>query len=205
MNPSSITNTLPNLLLFTLLFILFTAVGTISHEYGHIFFATILGYQWELHFASMNIIGEEKSELHALLISGGGSIQTMLTGTFGYFMLRKSTYRKVSFSTLDYLWLFLALFWLRQVFNLLNRFSMGVFSGDGIYFGGDETRISSYLELHQGFFSILYGLIGLTICFHTFFFLVKKKDRTLLIASGIIGSLLGFWTWMIQLGPLLLP
>ena len=153
----------------------------------------------------MEVIGDVKVEFHNFLIYTGGPLQTTLTGTIGYILLLKS--RKVSshFSTIDYLWFFLSLFWLRQVFNLLHRFALGVFSGSGIYFGGDETGLSQYLGLHQGFLSLLMGGIGVIICAHVFFFLTEKKERTLLITSGIFGSALGFWIWMIKLGPLLIP
>lgn len=43
-----------SLLLFTLTFILFVPLGTLSHESGHIAVAQILGYDTKLHHGSMN-------------------------------------------------------------------------------------------------------------------------------------------------------
>ena len=41
-------------IILTFIFILFTPIGTISHEYGHIAVAKLLGYKTTLHYASMN-------------------------------------------------------------------------------------------------------------------------------------------------------
>lgn len=190
---------------FTLLFILFTIIGTLSHEMGHIFVAKLLGYTTELHFGFMNTIEEYSSDLHAFLISSRGPIQTMATGTVGYLLLKSSVKNKAAFSNKDYVWFFLSLFWLRQVFNLINHFLLSILSEEESFFGGDEFHLSIHLNLPSGFFSVLFGSIGIVICVHVFFFLVKRKNRVLLIGSGITGSLLGFWLWMYELGPTLLP
>lgn len=42
------------LLILSFTFILFTAIGTVSHEYGHIIIAESLGYDTTLHYGSMN-------------------------------------------------------------------------------------------------------------------------------------------------------
>ncbi|GHA37071.1 hypothetical protein GCM10007103_18010 [Salinimicrobium marinum] len=42
------------LIFLSLTFVLFTAIGTISHEYGHIVIAESLGYDTTLHYGSMN-------------------------------------------------------------------------------------------------------------------------------------------------------
>lgn len=44
--------------LIILCFILFTIIGTLSHELGHIVPAKILGYQTTLHYGSMEWEGE---------------------------------------------------------------------------------------------------------------------------------------------------
>lgn len=187
-------------LLFTFLFILFTIVGTLSHELGHIIVAKLLGYTTELYFAYMNTINSTENDLHSFLITLGGPIQTVLTGTIGYFLLNKSVKKNGSFTTTDYLWFFLSLFWLRQVFNLLYGFIQALFLGNSNLFGGDELKLSLYLDLPSGFFSILFAFIGIFICYRTFFHLLSKKERALLIISGALGSLIGFWFWVIKFG-----
>ena len=94
LNLSSIKHSLPQFIFFTFLFILFTIIGTLSHEWGHILFAKALGYQTELHFAHMEVIEEVRVEFHSFLIFAGGPIQTMLTGTIGYILLRRTNKSK---------------------------------------------------------------------------------------------------------------
>ena len=43
-----------HLIYFSLGFVLFTIIGTVSHEYGHIIVAKSLGYETTLHYGSMN-------------------------------------------------------------------------------------------------------------------------------------------------------
>jgi len=43
-----------HLIFITLGFVLFTIIGTVSHEYGHIIVAKSLGYETTLHYGSMN-------------------------------------------------------------------------------------------------------------------------------------------------------
>ena len=55
-------------ILFSSLFILFTIIGTISHEYGHIIVAKFLGYGTELHYGSMNYDNDFKNnEIHNII------------------------------------------------------------------------------------------------------------------------------------------
>jgi hypothetical protein len=42
------------LIILTVAFILFTAIGTVSHEFGHITVAKLLGYETTLHYGSMS-------------------------------------------------------------------------------------------------------------------------------------------------------
>ncbi len=44
---------------FTFAFILFTIIGTLTHEYGHILVAKSLGYKTTLHYGSMNYNNKE--------------------------------------------------------------------------------------------------------------------------------------------------
>jgi hypothetical protein len=51
-----------SLFILTIVFILFTAIGTVSHEYGHISVAKIYGYETSLHYGSMNYYPKGYSE-----------------------------------------------------------------------------------------------------------------------------------------------
>src|SRR5690606_994897 len=154
----NITIDIKSLLILTIVFILFTAIGTISHEYGHIAVAKMFGYETKLHYGSMNYypkgyledkdlkalksltkdyvnidydswpkeIKEKTKEYNnilqkrywnensnkGLLVTIGGPIQTMITGTIGLIILlirRKTIYRN-GLKILDWLAIFLALF-----------------------------------------------------------------------------------------------
>ncbi len=53
-------------LYFSISFVLFTIIGTISHEYGHILAAKSFGYETTLHYGSMSSKPKGKSELYDL-------------------------------------------------------------------------------------------------------------------------------------------
>lgn len=240
-------------LIFSLCFILFTAIGTISHEYGHIIMAKAYGHSTVLHYASMNYYpagylndedhkkllelnekneGIEKidwteddrresfernkaldTKYHdewrkgLLWIRAAGPIQTMLTGILGLFLLiyRRVEIRATGLKTLDWLAVFLSLFWLRQVFNVLHSLVREIISPDGAFFNGDEYYLSRDLGIWNGSISLATAIIGAVVASIVIFVFVPKKLRLSFIASGIIGSLIGFKLWMDILGPVLLP
>ncbi len=169
------------LLIFSFSFVLFTIIGTISHEYGHIVVAKSLGYKTTLHFASMEwdrsgdiraitkLIDEnnnpiknkkelennkqyykivQKYKYNSLLIFIGGPIQTSITGLAGLLILyyRRKKRAEIGFKFIDWLAVFLALFWLRPVFNLVMSVTSGMFSPKGYYFGGDELYFIAFIK-----------------------------------------------------------
>lgn len=221
---------------FTISFMLFTVVGTLSHEYGHILAAKSLGYKTYLHYGSMHsdlrleyekikkaykkdkeliMRNEESKEKTAYLnslkklktkrlrISIGGPAQTVLTGCLGLLILyfRRNIN---SFQFVDWLAVFLSLFWLREVFNILTGLIRSLFFNTS-YFGGDEYYISMMLDLPDGFFSILLGIIGVLISMYVVFKVIPKKTRLTFILSGLVGGLSSFYIWFQILGPQLLP
>lgn len=240
-------------LIFSLCFILFTAIGTISHEYGHIIIAKAYGHSTVLHYARMNyypagyLDDEDYKKLLALnqkndgiekidwteddqresyernkaldtkyqgewgkglfWIRVGGPLQTMLTGILGLFILiyRRVKIQAIGLKTLDWLAVFLSLFWLRQVFNVLHSLVREIFSPDGACFNGDEYYLSRDLGIWNGSISVATAIIGAAVASIVIFVFVPKKLRLTFIASGIIGSLIGFKLWMDILGPILLP
>ncbi len=215
---------------------IFTIIGTISHEYGHIIVAKSYGYKTHLHYGSMgsNIKKdyEELNEFHKknkVLISSkdnskektkfnnrlkqlntksfwiivGGPAQTIFTGFLGLFILYFRRKNKL-FQLIDWLAVFLSLFWLREVFNLLTGVINGLFF-KGKYFGGDEYFLSEHLELPIGFVSIVLGVIGFSISVFVVFIKIPKHYRLTFIISGLIGGLSGFYLWYNIFGPKLLP
>lgn len=80
----------------------------------------------------------------------------------------------MGFKTFDWLAVFLSLFWLRQVFNLVVSIGSEIISPNGTWFCGDEYYLSKDLGIWSGSISLATAIIGAVI------------------ASGVIGSVLGF-------------
>ncbi len=240
-------------LILSICFVLFTVIGTVSHEHGHILVAKAYGHTTVLHYGSMDYYpsgyfsdedytglvelhnkykGKEKKDWTEedlkefynrnqalrskydrewkkgrLGIRLGGPIQTMLTGILGLAIIfyRRLKIREKGLRTFDWLAVFLSLFWLRQVFNLLVSIGSEIISPNGTWFSGDEYYLSKDLGIWSGSISLATGIIGAVIASIVIFVFVPKKLRLSFIASGVIGSGLGFILWMYMLGPILLP
>jgi hypothetical protein len=227
------------LLCFICAFILFTAIGTVSHEFGHIIVARCLGYNTTLHSASMNYDSKsERLELSAIFnanrekilkgqdyplkqeflekdkkfwrndhwITLGGPLQTMLTGTVGLLILfyRKRHFNINEFVIWDWLAVFLSLFWLREIFNLLHGVLKFILKGN---WGtrDDESRISLFYNLPPITIPVILGVISLCLCAYVVLRIVPAGSRFTFIAGGLIGGMSGFVIWISWLGPMLLP
>lgn len=190
-----------------LLFIPFTIVGTVSHELGHVVMAQLLGYDTILHYGYMEWNSEQSSRLDDFLIAAAGPLQTISVGCLGlFFMLkRRKSVLKNGFQKLDWLFLFLGLFWSRAIFNLIFRFSLFVFKSEESAFGGDEAYLSESLSLPIGTVPLAEGIVALSICLYMVFKLLPNPERRSFLVAALPGSILGFIIWMIWLGPILLP
>ncbi len=220
-------------------FICFTVIGTLSHEYGHIFVARKLGYTTKLHYGSMswyggdrkktsNIYRAYKTEIKSqmdfpkqeeweflksknvedtLRISLGGVLQTIVTGTLGFLFLvfRHRKIKQYGLKLIDWLGVFLSLFWLREIFNLVLGIAGELVTPNGAFFGGDEAKISSLLNLPLGTFSIILGTMGLAVSLFVVFKIVNKELQATFILSGLLGGISGFVLWMMVIGPRILP
>ncbi|MFD2832207.1 hypothetical protein [Gramella sp. AN32] len=140
-------------------------------------------------------------------ITLGGPIQTILTGSLGFIFLigRREKIRKYQIKLIDWLAVFLSLFWLREVFNLVHSISFKVLFQDASYFGGDEKYISEYLKLNSGTIPVILGLIGLGISVYVIFKILPRDVQLPFIISGFIGGITGFFLWFQILGPILIP
>ncbi len=228
------------LLLFTAGFMLFTVIGTVSHEYGHIVVAKWFGYKTTLHYGSASwnenygweeyraisskysyeinndLTFQRKKEYEriikrlnddGLIVLIGGPLQTILTGLIGLtiILFRRKTIRKNGLKLIDWLSVFLSLFWLREVFNVTRSVTLGILKETCSYFSGDEARISTILDLPIGTFSIILGVLGLIISLFIIFKIVPYNKRLAFITGGLIGGISGFVLWMNIIGPKILP
>ncbi len=231
---------------------IFTVVGTLTHEYGHILVAKAYGFETQLHYdiatyypkgykedpdylaldsllkryknvpydyfpesvkdehQKLSDVLQERywndNQNHLLYITLGGPAQTMIVGSLAFLLLLKRRKLRISQSLklFDWLTVFLSLFWLRQVFNLIMSIIGELIVPDGNWFVGDEQIISEELGLWDGTVPIILGAIGSIICFYTVFKVIPKPYRLNFIISGLIGGILGLWLWMGVIGPLVL-
>lgn len=227
------------ILIFSLVFVIFTIIGTLSHEYGHVAVAKFLGYETKLHYGSMsfynddeNQIGEfylrnkssienektypekelfeklvQKSQNDGVLVTIGGPFQTIITGTIGFILLlfRRKKIHQNGMKIIDWLYVFLSLFWLREVCNLTMSVSSAILNGTKNYFGGDEKKIALMLEIPKGTIAIPLGIIGFLISLFVIFKIIPSEKRLNFILGGFIGGILGFVLWLRILGPIVMP
>lgn len=145
-------------------------------------------------------------EQNALWFSIGGPAQTLLTSSVGILiLLLRKTWKRKSLRWPDWLGVFLALFCLREIFNLAFSISKGILGGYGLYFGGDEANISRMMGWHYGTLSITLGLLAVGIGAWVVFGIVPRRLRVSFILAGITGGLLSYGLWMMVLGPIILP
>jgi hypothetical protein len=151
--------------------------------------------------------GMQKLKRDAFFITLGGPLQTMLTGTIGFFLLlfRKDKIKKEGLRAFDWLAVFMALFWLREIFILVYALPSYLIGKKIRWFGGDEYKISKYLELWPGTLSLVFGVLGLIVALIVVFKFVPKHLRITFIVSGLAGGGLGYFLWMYKLGPIILP
>ena len=150
---------------------------------------------------------KERRDKDKLWISLGGPIQTMGTGIIGLFILfiRRNKLRSVPFGLVNWVAVFLSLFWSRQVFNLMIGITGNMLNSNNSMFGGDEAAISLLLNLPKGLIGIITGVIGVIICVIVVFKIIPKEDQMKFIISGILGSAIGYTIWFHGLGPIILP
>lgn len=193
--------------LFSLIFILLTILGTQTHEWGHYLVGKQFGFKPLLHYASVSYQAESANDnlKYHLITQISGPVETVLTGIFGFLMLLlRRNKQKLNFSNLDWLYVFLSLFWLRQVANMFVQiFSLILFQNS--FKGGDEAKISKYFNLFPASIDIVSGILGILICYYVVFLIVPKTYRLNLVLGGIFGSLAGSSIWFGFLGQTILP
>lgn len=186
-------------------FFLLVIVGTLLHECGHILPAKLLGFTTKLHYDSMTwskngIDGEHFSVTYRFIIILSGVLQTILTGTFGFFLATK--YKGKIF----WIGTYLTFFWSREIANLLMQIGNGLLNDSAMFTGnGDEVLLSKILGLPTGFFSILLGCIGFFLCTYIVFEKMPKNYRLPFILSGVFGTSLGTFVWFFKIGMHILP
>jgi hypothetical protein len=148
----------------------------------------------------------EKRKHEEFIISLAGPLQTMLTGTIGILILylRRKKITAAGMKGIDWLAVFLALFWSRQLANFILVLLAYFMFGDFNHFG-DEEKISHYLNLYPITINLITGIPAALILLWTVFVIIPKQQRFTFIIAGLAGSALGWMVWMEWIGPVLLP
>jgi len=136
----------------------------------------------------------------------GGPLETILTGSIGFILLliyRKRFINSDQVHFIGWTLIFISLFWLRQVANLvtllMSKFITGQYSQRS-----DEMLLAKHLHIHIWTIQMATGLIGLIIFAIVLRFLPKNVILTFLI-SGLIGGVLGYYLWLIKFGQYIMP
>ncbi len=140
-----------------------------------------------------------------LAILLGGVIQTITIGTLGFLLLFFSNEKSlVKFKLKQWIFVFMAFFWSREVFNLFTGVFIGFTTNRKDYFYGDEAKIATLLNLQEGTLLLPLGIIGFGILFLTIKAIPNRLRHTFVLAV-MVGSAIGYLLWMKLLGPLVLP
>ena len=220
-------------------FIIFTIIGTVSHELGHYTVAKILGHEASINYAHTRHVDvnsrtqidqiyakysneipkgdyPEKQQYEIIvskmihdsfIVTIGGPLQTMLTGTIGLIILfiqRKKFFTSVKLDMNQWVIIFVTLFWLRQSFNFAHGIVKYILVGKFPY-SNDEARLANHLHINELSITTSTALIGAVILYIIVFKYIPISQRLTFIVSGLIGGLLGFYIWLILLGPIVMP
>ncbi len=192
-------------------FVLATIIGTVSHEYGHYLVAKYYGYESAVHYGYTSMhhpLGVPKlTPLQGFFTIAGGPLQTFLTGAIGLLLLywnRKAIKMAAALSLSQWVMVYVALFWLRFSFNLLQGIPRWIKRGH-LRGRSDEIRMTLYLECPSWLVSVSLATIGVVGLSIVLFYFVPIKQRFTFMLSGIIGGVFGFYFWLYGIGPILMP
>lgn len=228
-------------LLLALGFVLFTIIGTLTHELGHIAFAKAQGFDTSLHYGYMNYdnpIPEDiqqiankykealsqgldfpekerweevraKRKTQSRWVTFGGPFQTVLFGTIGCFLLyrRRERILKFGMTFLDWVLVFLSLFWLRAWYNPVFSFVKAILKGSLNPFTGrsDELNLARSLGWWEGSISLPLAVLAVLIAMYVVLKILPKTYRLTFILAGFGGGVFGFFFWLEWVGPIVMP
>lgn len=151
----------------------------------------------------------EKLKISSFLITLGGPLQTIISGTVGFAFLCswRRRIREYGMKLKDWIFVFISLFWLRQLANPLTGLMRSIAKGGFNPFGGhsDELVLARYLGWWEGSISLPLALIALGIAIYVIFKILPKPVRFTFISAGFIGGVLGYMIWLVWVGPVLMP
>jgi hypothetical protein len=189
-----------------LIFFSLASIGTILHEFGHYIPAKFFGFEPVLHYGSTSYNSTLDFPIFKkVIVVLCGPLINMSIGTCGFFILCRSDRRKY-YDIFAIIFTSITFFWSRQVVAFISDVIAPIFNKD-IFINNlsDEEKLSLLLNLPRQSVSMIFGIIGISICYYSVFFLIQNKLRVKFIFFGLLGSILGIYIWYMVLGPVLLP
>ncbi|CAD7810151.1 hypothetical protein CHRY9390_02130 [Chryseobacterium aquaeductus] len=199
------------LLLFLIIaFIFTTAIGTVSHEYGHFVAAKFRGINMQIHYAYTSYIYDGNlrgaDNFDKFIVTLGGPIQTMLTGTLGLILLFifQKNQKACTLNFKHWFCIFLSLFWLRQTANF-TMWMIGYLLEGKFSTRCDEIRLAKYLELPNWSIILSTAFLGFIITMIVIFKFIPVNKRFTFIIAGFAGGISGYMIWLELLGKIIMP
>lgn len=189
-------------------FVVFTIIGTLTHELGHYGMSRFLGYEAEITYAYTFLENADQIPLgDRFWITLGGPAETMVTGTIGFLLLTlygRAHLSSGNLSVKQWLLIFISLFWLRQaaVFFMLVA---GYFFTGHLSQTQDEIKIALYWKLPELSVSAFTAIIGIIVLAVLIFKYIPARERFTFCVAGLIGGIFGFILWFKLLGEFLMP
>lgn len=198
------------LLILIVAFIIATAVGTVSHEYGHYIAAKLRGINTEVHYGYTSVIYDGNlrgaTRFDRFIFTLGGPVQTIFTGTLGFillFIFQKNKNSSV-LRLIQWFFVFLSLFWLRQTANFM-MWMIGYLLRGKFSVRGDEIKLAKHLELPNWAIILPTALLGFMVAMVVIFKFIPIQQRFTFIIAGLIGGVSGYIIWLELLGKIIMP
>lgn len=189
-------------LIVYLIFLPFVFLLVMSKNIGHIIVALFYNIKPYIHYSSVGFDCLKDFEVN-LAIAIGGVFFVLLIAIVAFVIFinrRKGKNNDLSF--LDFCLLSIISFWLRPLLlmgaYLLNKLF------PNIKFIITEVTLSSMLNLPEYIVLLILGSISI-IFFYKVLHFINKKDLKLLILSGGLGAISGYFLWIKIVGPIILP
>ena len=131
-----------------------------------------------------------------------GPIVTIAFGSLGFLLLLLSFRSKATNQKLNvwqWSFVFLSLFWLRQIVNVLIILFL-YFIKPSLIKLGDEDYINYYLNLPYGTSNIVTLIIAMIFMSYLYFKIIPKDIRLTFLVSVFTGGVLGALIWIVWLG-----
>jgi hypothetical protein len=141
-----------------------------------------------------------------LLILIGGPMQTILTGLTGLLLLlvfKRRVRDKDGITFLGWVFIFLTLFWLRQLSNFVVGVAIFFIRGTSP-FRGDEVRIAHYLNINFWSIQSITAVAAIMVLLYVLSMIPRNQVFTFLLA-GLTGGVAGYYIWLIKLGHVIMP